>query len=142
MLDRPDTVLVFASIAPASMTRPASGLTYRVEAPAGYDEQVRQTIGALLDSGGNVVSVDLNATPKRETILSIYDADLAAAEPTDNPLFGAVTVQQPTVRLGGVDETVTLGTDYLDSVDPSAPDATSTAPDATSTSPDATGTTG
>ena len=29
-------------------------------------------------------------------------------------------------RLGGVDETITLGTDYLAQVDLSAPDATST----------------
>ncbi len=34
-LDRPDTVLVFASIAPAQMSRPGSGLSFRVEAPPG-----------------------------------------------------------------------------------------------------------
>ena len=75
-LDRPDAVLVFASIAPASMSRPGSGLSYRIEAPAGYDAQVRKTIAILLAAGGNVVSVDLRATPKAKTTLSIYDSDV------------------------------------------------------------------
>jgi hypothetical protein len=58
--------------------------------------------------------------------LSIYDPTVAAAEPTDNPVFGTITIQTPKVRLGGVDETISLGTDYLDHVDLTAPDATST----------------
>ena len=130
-LDSPDAVLVFASIAPASMSRPGSGLSYRVEAPTGYDAQVRKTIAILLAAGGNVVSVDLRSTPKAKTTLSIYDADAASVEPTDNTVFGTVTVQAPSLRLAGVDETISLGTDYLKQVDLSAPDATS--PQATET---------
>lgn len=132
-LDRPDAVLVFASIAPASMSRPGSGLSYRIEAPAGYDAQVRKTIAILLAAGGNVVSVDLRATPKAKTTLSIYDSDSASVEPTDNTVFGTVTVQAPAIRLAGVDQTISLGTDYLKQVDLSAPDATSTSPQATET---------
>jgi hypothetical protein len=132
-LDRPDTVLVFASIAPASMTRPASGLSFRVDAPPGYDQQVRKTIAILLSFDANVVSVDLNAAPKAETTIFIYDPTLAAAEPTNNAVFGTVTVQSPDVRLGGVDETISLGTAYLDKVDLTAPDATSTSVDPTVT---------
>ena len=125
-LDRPETILVFASIAPAEMTRPASGLTFRIEAPPGYDQQVRKTIGVLLSFGGNVVSVDLNAESKAETKLLIYDASLAAIEPTENPIFGKITVETPDVRLGSIDETISLGTTYLKGVDLSAPDASST----------------
>ena len=132
-LDRPDTILVFASIAPASMTKPATGLSFRIEAPPGYDQQVRKTISILLASAGNVVSVDLNAAPKAETTFFIYDPTVAAAEPTDNPVFGTITIQTPKVRLGGVDETISLGTDYLDHVDLSAPDATSTSLQSTET---------
>jgi hypothetical protein len=132
-LDRPDAVLVFASIAPASMSRPGSGQSYRIEAPAGYDAQVRKTIAILLAADGNVVSVDLRSTPKAKTTLSIYDADAAAAEPTDNTVFGTVTVQAPSIRLAGIDVTISLGTDYLKQVDLSAPDATSTSPQATET---------
>ncbi len=123
-LDRSDTILVFASIAPAEMTRPAGGLSYRLEAPPGYDQQVRKTIGVLLSFGGNVVSVDLNAEPVAGTTYLIYDQALAAAEPTENALFGTITIETHDVRLGGVDETIALGTTYLDGVDLSAPDAT------------------
>jgi hypothetical protein len=132
-LDRPDTVLVFASIAPASMTRPASGLSFRLEAPPGYDQQVRKTIGTLLAFGGNVVSVDLNAASHPDTVFHIYDRALAAAEPTTNTVFGPITVDTPDARLGGVDETISLGTDYLTQVDLSAPDATSTSVSPTET---------
>ena len=125
-LDRPDTVLVFASIAPAQMSRPGNGFSFRVEAPPGYDAQVRKTLAILLSSGSNVVSVDLSATPKAETTLLIYDRVLAAAEPSTNEVFGTVTMKTPDIRLAGVDETISLGTDYLGKVDLSAPDATST----------------
>jgi len=125
-LDRPDTILVFASIAPAQMSRPGSGLVYRLEAPPGFDQQVRKTISQLLALGGNVVSVDLNAKAHPETTIFVYDPQVAAVEPTDNPTFGPVTVKTPDVRLGGVDETISLGTTYLRGVDLSAPDATST----------------
>lgn len=124
-LDRPDTILVFASIAPAQMSRPASGLTFRIEAPPGFDQQVRKTIGVLLSFGGNVVSIDLSADAKADTKLLIYDASLAAAESTDNPIFGKVSVETPKTRLGSIDETILLGTTYLKGVDLSAPDATS-----------------
>jgi hypothetical protein len=137
-LDRADTILVFASIAPAQMTRPASGLSYRIEAPSGYDQQVRKTILTLLSTGGNVVSVQLNAEPHDETTFIIYDKSLAAAESTDSNVFGKISIETPDVRLGGVDETIALGTAYLKQVDLSAPDATSS----TSTSIAPTETTG
>jgi hypothetical protein len=123
-LDRSDTILVFASIAPAQMTRPASGSNYRVEAPPGYDQQVRKTIAILLSLGGNVVSVDLSAEPTADTTLVIYDSAVANAESTDNTVFGKVKIKTPDVRLGGVDETIVLGTTYLSAVDLSLPDAT------------------
>jgi hypothetical protein len=123
-LDRSDTILVFASIAPAQMTRPGSGLSYRLEAPPGYDQQVRKTVGALLALDGNVVSIDLNAEAAADTTFMIYDSALAAAEPTDNAIFGTITIETPDVQLGGVDETIVLGTTYLDGVDLTAPDAT------------------
>lgn len=124
-LDLPDTILVFASIAPAQMSRPASGLTFRIEAPPGFDQQVRKTIGVLLSFGDNVVSIDLSADAKADTKLLIYDASLAAVESTDNPIFGKVSVETPKTRLGSIDETILLGTTYLKGVDLSAPDATS-----------------
>ena len=80
-----------------------------------------------------MVSVDLGSKPAAQTTVQIYDADVAASEPTDNPVFGTITVQTPKARLAGVDETISLGTDYLKKVDLSAPDATSTSIVATET---------
>jgi len=132
-LDRPDAILVFASIAPAQMSRPGSGLTYRIEAPTGFDAQVRKTIAQLLAVEGNVVSVDLNADSHPETAVFVYDPEVAAVEPKVNPIFGPVSVETPDVRLGGVDETISLGTNYLQGVNLTAPDATSTSVAATGT---------
>ena len=123
-LDRNDTILVFASIAPAQMTRPAGGLSYRLEAPPGFDQQVRKTIGVLLSFGNNVVSVDLGAEPRDQTTYFIYDPAAAAAEPTENAVFGTIKIETPDVALSGVDVTIALGTTYLQGVDLSAPDAT------------------
>ena len=133
-IDRPDTVLVFASIAPGAMSRPDVGLSYRLEAPPGYDQQVRKTIGILQFLHGNVVSVDLNATPRVDTIITVYDPSLAESESTDNDIFGAITVQNADVRLSGIDRTVSLGTEYLEGVDLAAPDPTSTSVEPTETS--------
>ncbi len=126
-LDRADTILVFASVAPAHMQQPGVGRSYRLEAPPGYDQQVRRTIENLLFFRNNIISVDLNAKPNAQTVLSIYDPQSAEAEPTDNQLFGKIKVQAPKVRLSGVDVTITLGTDYLRGVDLSAPPPTSVA---------------
>jgi hypothetical protein len=123
-LDRADTILVFASVAPAHMQQPGIGRSYRLEAPPGYDQQVRRTIENLLFFRNNIVSVDLNAKPNAQTVLSIYDPAAAEAEPTDNQLFGKIKVQTPKVRLSGVEVTITLGTDYLRGVDLSAPPPT------------------
>jgi hypothetical protein len=79
------------------------------------------------------VSVDLNAKSKAETTIFIYDDALADIEPTDNAVFGKVKIETPDVRLGGIDETLALGTDYLKKVDLSAPDATSTSIEPTET---------
>ena len=71
-----------------------------------------------------MVSVDLNAAPKEQTTFRIYDPTVAAAEPTENSVFGTIKIETPDRRLGGVDETISLGTTYLAGVDLSAPDAT------------------
>jgi hypothetical protein len=126
-LDRADTILVFASVAPAHMQQPGVGRSYRLEAPPGYDQQVRRTIESLLFLGNNIVSVDLNAKPNAQTVLSIYDQQAAEAQPSENQLFGKIKVETPKVRLSGVEATISLGTDYLRGVDLSAPPPTSVA---------------
>ena len=86
-----------------------------------------------------VVPATGSALRSTETTFRIYDATLAGVEPTDNAVFGTIKIATPDVRLGGIDETLALGTDYLKKVDLAAPDATSTS---TSTSVQPTETTG
>ena len=63
-VDRSEAVLVFASIAPGSMSPAALGPVIRLEAPPGYDLQVKRTIDKLLFLNANVVSVDTTAAPQ------------------------------------------------------------------------------
>lgn len=115
-LDRADAVFVFASVAPGSMSAPNQGPIIRVEAPSGFDAQVRKTIAILLFIQGNVVSVTTGAPPQAGSVWLVPDqADLLRI-PTDDQIFGQVSFGEPTVRYDGVDATLVLGTDYLESV--------------------------
>ncbi|CAN0325045.1 unnamed protein product, partial [Phaeothamnion confervicola] len=72
-LDRAEAVLVFASISPASVSAPLPGLVFRLEAPTGYEAQVKETIKAIMFLGGNVLSVSLNGASQPGTDIYVYD---------------------------------------------------------------------
>ena len=65
LLDRAEQLMVFASIAPGSMSRPADGLAVRIVAPPGSEARVKDAIAILLYSGYNIASVDLTGTAAR-----------------------------------------------------------------------------
>jgi hypothetical protein len=113
-LDRSEAVLVFASIAPGSMSSPAQGPQMRLEAPPGYDEQVKRTIDQLLFLHANVVSVSTTATPQAQTVFLVPDEATRAQVAGTDDVFGEITFGTPKVRIDGVDVTIQLGTDYLD----------------------------
>lgn len=116
-LDRADAVFVFASIAPGSMSGPAPGMLFRLEAPPGYDAEVKRIVEVVLYFGGNVVSIDSTIAPRPDTVFIVPDEvnrDEAAAA---NVIFGEVAFADPEYRIEGVDITLVLGTDYLDSVE-------------------------
>ena len=116
-LDRSEAVFVFASIAPGSMAAPSRGPRIRVEAPSGYDLQVKLTLDKLLFLEANVVSVDTSHAPQSDTVFFVPDeADRIRAQTTDT-IFGEIVFAEPTVRVSGVDVTIVLGTDYLETVD-------------------------
>lgn len=116
-LDRSDAVFVFASIAPGSIGAATNNPRYRLEAPPGHDLQVKLTIDKLLFLGANVVSVDATGDLRSDTVFLVPDdADRNRVSVADE-LFGTIQYGEPTVRIDGVDVTVVLGTDYLESVD-------------------------
>ena len=113
-LDRAEAVLVFASVAPGSMSSPALGPMIRLEAPPGYDAQVTATIGKLQFLQANVVSVDTTSALRPNTVFLVpEEADRLRVQTTDE-IFGDISFGTPDVRIDGVDVTIQLGTNYLD----------------------------
>lgn len=128
VLDRFDSALVFAQVAPALVSTPNPGLKIRVEAQY-TNEQVEQTeglfasasdvargfIGQMLFLQNNVVSADTAAVGAPDvTVIEVTDPrrleeTVAAAE----ALFGQADVRVADVVLEGVDLRVTLGMTYL-----------------------------
>lgn len=117
LLDQTEAVFVFGSICPAQVSAPKPGLLMRVVAPPGYDDQVRRTIDKILYVGANVVSVSLSGELRPETVFLVPDEENRNRLAVADGIFGEINIQQPEVRIGGVDVTVELGTDYLESVE-------------------------
>ena len=118
VLDWADTVFVFASIAPASMTNPAPGLVFRIEAPAGYDDKVMHVVRSLLYLGNNVQSISTVGPARETTGLLLYDEGLTTSAEDYEELFGPTDIEVVDARVQGVDVVIQLGADYLDSQDP------------------------
>lgn len=118
-IDIAEVALVFGSIAPASVSAVRPWLSFRIEAPPGYDEKVQRTIGILMFFGGNIVSVDLASASRAVTEMVAFDKRVEGDIASTNDLFGEFVVVDPTVRIEGVDVTIRLGTNFLD--DPSLP---------------------
>lgn len=116
-LDRSDSVFVFASIAPGSIGAATNNPTYRIEAPPGYDLQVKLTIDRLLFLQANVVSVDTTGDLRSDTVFYVPDEANVNRVAVADEIFGTIQYGEPTVRIDGVDVTVVLGTDYLESVE-------------------------
>ena len=123
-LDRAECVMVLASIAPRSMSQPAPGLVYRIEAPAGYEAQMRVAVALVLLGGGNVQSVYLNG-PVRETTLILVDDERLKDEADSEGVFGAWEAAKPDSPIEGIDIIIQLGTEWLDAP-PSVNTSTST----------------
>ena len=114
-LDRVDAIMVLASIAPRAMSAPAPGLVFRIEAPAGYEAQMRVAVAIVLFSGGNVQSVYLNGPSQANTNVLIRDTRLQDQTGGANTgLFGPTDVSEPKTSIEGIDVIVQLGGTWLD----------------------------
>jgi hypothetical protein len=115
-LDQSEAVFVFASVAPGQMSAPKLGPSFRVEAPPGYDVQVKLTIDKILFVGANVVSVDTSSPARPDTVFIVPDdVDRSRAQIADE-IFGTIVFEEPIVRIDSVDVTLVLGTEYLSTV--------------------------
>jgi hypothetical protein len=127
LLDRAEQLMVFGSIAPGSMSRPADGLAVRIVAPPGSEARVKDAISILLYSGHNIASVDLTGTPRDRTEVFVYDEASKPAMDALKDYLGDFTYGTPTGQPEGVEVTIQLGADFLNSTEPaSTPVTTST----------------
>lgn len=127
VLDRAEAVMVFATIAPSNVSATSTGLSFEVIASPGYDAKVKSFIAALLYLGANVQRVYLDGPVQTATVLSVADERFRELTAGAEALVGSVQLEEPTIRLEGIDVTFVLGTDYLSRpVDETLPSTTST----------------
>ena len=112
-LVRYEAIFVLASVAPASMSAPSTGLVFRIEAPPGYEDRVKFAVRAILFLGANVVSVYLGAEVHEATRYYIDDPRLVEEAESNNALFGITETLTPEVPIEGIDVILQLGTDFL-----------------------------
>jgi hypothetical protein len=127
LLDRAEQLMVFGSIAPGSMSRPADGLALRIVAPPGSEARVKDAISILLYSGDNIAAVDLTGTPRDKTEVLVYDEASKPAMDALKDYLGDFSYGTPTEQPDGVEATIVLGADFLNSTEvASTPVTTST----------------
>lgn len=112
-LIRADAIFILASIAPASMSAPAPGLVFRVEAPPGYEQRVKYAVEVILYLGANVQSVYLGGEVHEATRYLIDDPRLVEEAESNNALFGVTETLTPELPIEGIDVILQLGTDFL-----------------------------
>ena len=123
-LVRYEAIFVLASVAPASMSAPSTGLVFRIEAPPGSEDRVKFAVRAILFLGANVVSVYLGSDRHEATRYYIDDPRLVKEAESNNALFGITETLTPEVPIEGVDVILQLGTDFLNGVGDELPSTT------------------
>ena len=113
-LDRPEAVMVFATIAPSNMSAANVGLMFRIEAPPGYESKVKYVVRALLYLGANVQQVYMNGPSQDATRIILYDDSFAGDALGAEALFGKpLETPEPEVRIEGIDVVIQLGSVFL-----------------------------
>lgn len=154
VLDRVDVATVFGHVAPGRVSAPNPGYNFQVRSR--YDDGqlpdglVRNDIAyaatkALLGMDANVIAVDTSTdSADAATLVEVTDESLMASAERLSDVFGPVDVRVVDRPIAGIDVVITLGTDYLDRLDPGAVvsvPATSTASGAAVTTPTGSGST-
>jgi hypothetical protein len=126
ILVRADAIFILASVAPASMSAPAPGLVFRIEAPPGYEDRVKFAVQVILYLGANVQSVYLGGDVHEATRYFIDDPRLVEEAESNNALFGKTETLTPVLPIEGIDVILQLGTDFLTAEGDQLPSTTTT----------------
>jgi hypothetical protein len=131
VLDRFDSLLVFAQISPARVSKPNVGLVFRVEVPitdtqltvesspfANRSDVARSALGQLLFLQANVASVDVAPNPEgapTKTRVEVADEKFVAdLQKSLSPVFGDAEYVVSEELIAGIDVVMTIGTGYFD----------------------------
>ena len=131
VLDRFDSLLVFAQISPARVSKPNVGLVFRVEVPitdsqldvdnspfANRSDVARSALGQLLFLQANVASVDVAPNPEgapAKSRVEVADEKFVAdLQKSLFPVFGDAEYVVSDELIAGIDVVMTIGTGYFD----------------------------
>jgi len=124
-IDQAEAVMWLATVAPGSMSAPGLGLTYRIEAPPGYVQQVKAAIAALLLLGANIKSVDFSGPVLPVSMALVRSGAETGFVIGDGVAFGTVQASVDPNPYTGVDVVLQLGSEFLDAVVVTVPSTTS-----------------
>lgn len=133
-LDRVEVAVIFGHVAPSRVAAPYAGYTYRVvsafsddQLPIGVDrlDVAYTATKALVGLDANVRSVSTDAgDAQSSTIVEVTNDSLLPAGELLGDIFGPVEVRVADTRITGIDMVVSLGTDYLTTLDTGAAGST------------------
>ena len=116
-LDRPEVVMVFASIAPSALSGADLPVAVLLDSPFNDPVVSRAAVAALLEAGIGVGA--MREISARESEATVIEADGDAAEALAALLdgsLGSVETKQWPAKVVGLDAAITLGADFVASV--------------------------
>ena len=116
-LDRPEVVMVFASIAPSALSGADLPVAVLLDSPFNDPVVSRAAVAALLEAGIGVGAMrEISARESEATVIEADgDAAEALAELLDGSL-GPVETKEWPAKVVGLDAAITLGADFVASV--------------------------
>jgi hypothetical protein len=116
-LDRPEVVMVFASIAPSALSGADLPVSVLLDSPFNDPVVSRAAVAALLEAGIGVGAMrEISARESEATVIEADgDAAEALAELLDDSL-GPVETKEWPAKVVGLDAAITLGADFVASV--------------------------
>ena len=114
-VDLADSVMVLATIAPRSMSTPAGGLTFLIQAPPGSEARVLEAIKALLFFNCNVKWIRFDGPVLDETVFLVTQESIQqqAEDSGTADVFGVAHFEVTDDPIEDVDVIIQLGAPFL-----------------------------
>jgi hypothetical protein len=116
-LDRPEVVMVFASVAPSALSGSDLPVAVLLDSPFNDPVVSRAAVAALLNAGIGVGA--MREISAKESTLTVIEADSEVADSLSALLgssLGPVETKDWTAKVVGLDASITLGSEFVASV--------------------------